>query len=104
MRNSPYYSKNQIFKLLEGEYGDGRSKLNIVFLNIDEQEYSLVLYDNNDLLEIYDIVSLEDLYWANNILMENHDTTDFIMGACRYNGIPFEEYEKIRQSIIRSFI
>ena len=99
-----YYSKNQIFNLLEGEYTDTRSKTNVSFFKITEDEYSFVVFQNDNLLDIYDIKQLQDLYWANNLFMETYDATDFVMGACRYNGLPFVEYEKIRQSIIRSFI
>jgi hypothetical protein len=90
--------------LLEGEYNDTRSKTNIGFMKVEEDIYSFVVFQNDTLLQIYDVKQLEDLYWANNLFMETYDATDFIMGACRFNGIPYEEYEKIRQSIIRSFI
>lgn len=104
MKNSKYYSKNQIFKLLEGEYSDSRSRTNISFLQTENEKYSFVVFQDDALLQIYDVNKLEDLYWANNLFMETYNATDFVMGACRFNGLPFEEYEKIRQSIIRDFI
>lgn len=73
-------------------------------MKIEEDKYSFVVFQEDTLLQIYDVNKLEDLYWANNLFMETYDATDFVMGACRFNGIPYEEYEKIRQSIIRSFI
>jgi hypothetical protein len=104
MKNLKYYSKHQILELLEGEYTDTRSSLNFNFMKNQEDHYSFIIFKDNALQQIYDVRQLEDLYWANNLIMETYNATDFIMGACRYNGLPFVEYEKIRQTIIRSFI
>jgi hypothetical protein len=104
MKNWKLYSKDQIYKSLEGQYSDSRSKLGINFIEVDKDTWSLIITKETEIHDTFDIDSLQDLYWANNLLMERHNTTDFIMGACRYNDLPYEEYEKIRQSIIRSFI
>ena len=104
MRNSKSYNRNQIFKLLEGEYHDSRSKLSLSILEVDTDTWSIVALNHTEILDVYPIDSLEDLYWANNLLMENHNTTDLIMGGCRFKGVSYEDYEKVRQTIIRSFI
>jgi hypothetical protein len=104
MKNWKYYTKDQIYKSLEGQYSDPRSKLNISFLEVDKDTWSLILLKEGEMYDMFDIDSLQDLYWANNLMMERHNTSDFIMGACRYNELPYVEYEKMRQSIIRSFI
>lgn len=95
------YSKDQIFKLLRGGYRDQKGA-EYIFEWMDD--FWLLTFEFNDLFQEFVIHSLEDLYFANEFIRTHNGQKDYIQGVCRNANLDFLEYEKIRQTIIRSFV